>query len=319
VGDSCFVTDVKAGSDAARQGLARGDRVLRVGPFEPARPGFWQIPYWFHLINPQGTVPFVVRSVDGAERHITVASKVIRGRPLLDITGQNDDIWDLIRRAENEERELDFELVEIGRKAMIWRMPTFDADDHTIDRALGKANDFPALVLDLRGNGGGAERELLRLLGAFTDHSDTVGMLYRRKTHVPLIVTPHGNFSGKVVVLVDSRSASASEIFAHVIKMRHRGVVVGDRTWGGVMRGMAYSHQVGVDRVIFYTIEVSDADIVMADSTHLEGNGVIPDELVLPTAEDLHERRDPALARALAIVGLDYSPQEAGRLFIKQH
>jgi hypothetical protein len=82
---------------------------------------------------------------------------------------------------------------------------------------------------------------------------------------------------------------------------------------------MAYSHQVGVDRVIFYTIEVSDADIVMADSTHLEGNGVIPDELVLPTAEDLHERRDPALARALAIVGLDYSPQEAGRLFIKQH
>ena len=51
------------------------------------------------------------------------------------------------------------------------------------------------------------------------------------------------------------------------------------------------------------------------DGTRVEGNGVIPDELVQPTPEDLQLRRDPALARALQIAGLEYDPIKAGEYY----
>jgi carboxyl-terminal processing protease len=140
-------------------------------------------------------------------------------------------------------------------------------------------------------------------------------MLERRTERKPLIVKPHHPFPGKLVVLVDSRSASAAEVFAHVIKMRERGTIVGDRTWGAVMRSIVHSHQIGLDRVVFYGVSVSDAALVMADGARLEGAGVAPHEMVLPAAADLAAGRDPALARALALVGLELSSEEAGRLY----
>lgn len=314
IGESCFVVDVDPRSDAARQGLAPGDQVLHVGPFVPTRQDFWKIRYWF-FVAPQAAVQFVIRTPDGAPRELTVASKVIPGKPIIDLTGSGSDIWDMIRRSENAERKMAFRFAEIDRRALVWRMPTFNVEDHELDRALGKADDFPALILDLRGNPGGFERALLRLLGAFTDHPDTIGMLHRRKGRIPLVVKPHRQFPGNLVVLVDSRSGSSAEVLAHTVKMRTRGLVVGDRTWGGVMRSMIHSHQVGSDRVVFYAVSVSDAAVVMADSARLEGIGVLPHELVLPAAADLRGGRDPALSRALALVGVDLSPDEAGRLF----
>ncbi len=318
VGDTCFVIDADPDVSLAPERPAPGDQVLRVGPFVPNRRDFWKIAYWFQVISPQEVVPFVLRSPGGAVRQVNAQAKVIPGKQVMDLTG-GSDIWDLIRRAENEERELAFRFVEFEKRALVWRMPTFSVDDGDIDRAIGKADDFPALILDLRGNRGGAERELLRLLGAFRDHPDTIGTLQRRDERVPLVVTPGRSFSGKLVVLVDSRSASAAEIFAAVIQMRERGAVLGDRTWGGVMRSRTYSHQVGIDRVVFYGFSISDAAVLLADGSRLEGNGMTPREILLPTAADLAAGRDPVLSRALALVGIEMSPEQAGHLFPKLH
>jgi len=318
VGDTCFVIDADPDVSLAPDRPAPGDQVLRIGPFVPNRRDFWKIGYWFQVISPQGVVPFVLRSPSGAVRQVNAQAKVIPGKQVMDLTG-GSDIWDLIRRYENEQRERAFRFVEFEKRGLVWRMPTFTVDDRDIDRAIGKADDFPALILDLRGNSGGAERELLRLLGAFTDHPDTIGMLQRRDERVPLVVTPRPPFSGKLVVLVDSRSASAAEIFAAVIQMRERGAVLGDRTWGGVMRGRGYRHQVGIDRVVIYGFSISDAAVILADGSHLEGNGMTPREILLPTAADLAAGRDPVLSRALALVGIEMSPEQAGRLFPKLH
>ena len=47
----------------------------------------------------------------------------------------------------------------------------------------------------------------------------------------------------------------------------------------------------------------------------LEKAGVEPDEIMLPTPADRAARRDPVLARAVAMAGGALSPEDAGRLF----
>ena len=81
------------------------------------------------------------------------------------------------------------------------------------------------------------------------------------------------------------------------------------------MEAEAYSHGVGTDVVALYGTLVSVADIAFADGTRLEGRGVIPDEIILPSGADLAAHRDPALARAIALAGRNVSPEEAGSLF----
>jgi len=53
----------------------------------------------------------------------------------------------------------------------------------------------------------------------------------------------------------------------------------------------------------------------MADGKSLERVGVTPDEFLLPTMEDLASERDPVMARAAALVGVEIGPKEAGSLF----
>src|SRR5207253_1910338 len=99
-----------------------------------------------------------------------------------------------------------------------------------------------ALILDLRGNGGGAEETLLRLIGNFFDHDIKVGDLKSRKEEKPMVAKTRGaaGFSGKLVVLIDSNSGSAAELFARVVQLEKRGAVIGDLSAGAVMLARHY-------------------------------------------------------------------------------
>ena len=58
-----------------------------------------------------------------------------------------------------------------------------------------------------------------------------------------------------------------------------------------------------------------DADIIMTDGKSLEHFGVVPDELRLPTTQDMAAKRDPVLAYAVSLLGGKITPAEAGALF----
>ncbi|HET8644085.1 MAG TPA: S41 family peptidase, partial [Vicinamibacteria bacterium] len=123
-------------------------------------------------------------------------------------------------------------------------------------------------------------------------------------------------YTGSLVVLVDSDSASASEVFARTVQLRRRGTVVGDRTAGAVRLSRTHVIMASRDRrFVPYAVSVSEAEVEMPGGDSLEKTGVTPDERVLPTAEDLRAGRDPALARAVALLGGALSPEEAGRVF----
>ena len=54
----------------------------------------------------------------------------------------------------------------------------------------------------------------------------------------------------------------------------------------------------------------------MPDGTRLEGVGVVPDKVVLPTPEDMSAEHDPVLAYAASLVGIQLDSKKAGGLFL---
>jgi hypothetical protein len=53
----------------------------------------------------------------------------------------------------------------------------------------------------------------------------------------------------------------------------------------------------------------------MSDGKSLEKTGVIPDELLLPRRADLAGKRDPLLARAASLAGIQLDANKAGTIF----
>ncbi|PTN07807.1 S41 family peptidase [Mangrovibacterium marinum] len=90
------------------------------------------------------------------------------------------------------------------------------------------------LVLDLRGNGGGYLREAIRLADQFLGADELVvyteGTNDRRKEYKSSGI---GDFEqGRLIVLIDEGSASASEIVSGAIQDWDRGLIIGRRSFG---------------------------------------------------------------------------------------
>ncbi len=318
VGDGVYVTAIKPGSDAEAKGLKVGDAVLQVDSYQPARENLWMLEYLYYSLKPQPGMHVVVQSPGGQPREFDVMAAIKQKKHIQDLT-ESTDLYDLIRENQNEDRLYRQRFAELGDDLIIWKMPQFDMDRNEVDNVMNKVRKHKSLILDLRGNGGGDEETMLRLIGNFFDHDVKIGDIKRRRETKPLIAKTRGAndvFKGDVIVLIDSRSGSASELFARVIQLEHRGKIIGDRSAGAVMRSKWYSHQVGGNEIVaFYGVSVTDADIVMSDGRSLENVGVTPDELLLPTAADLAAQRDPVMAHAAELLGVKIDPERAGTFF----
>lgn len=188
----------------------------------------------------------------------------------------------------------------VGRIWFNFWMPTLIRQ---VDEAVDAFRAFDGIVVDLRGNRGGAGGMVLGVAGHFLTERVSLGDFRTRRTTLhmranPRLVSPRSErvepFAGPVAVLIDETSGSASELFAGGMQAIGRVRVFGSTSIGGVLPAVADRLPNG--DVLYHAI----ADFITADGIVLEGRGVVPDEAVRPTRTDLLAGRDLVLDAALA-------------------
>lgn len=311
-GDKCLVTAVKPKSDAESKGLKPGDQIVQIEGFRPTRNELWKINYYYNSISPRTTINLkIISPGSSSERDLAVDSKVTALRARLTFA-------ELVREYEIKGPQMVTHRFSKLGTTTIWQMPTFLMETTDVDRIMSdRIKSSPNLILDLRDNGGGYVTAMERLASYFVKADTEIASLKGRKPMKPMAAKELGKngYAGRIIVLVDSGTASASEILARFLQLQTRAVVVGERTSGAVMQSRTYPMQVGVDSLTLYGMSITDADVTMSDGKSLEHLGVIPNLEIIPLPTDLAQGNDPVLAAALELFEQNISPKDAGRLF----
>ena len=313
IGGKCLVTLVDPKSDAAKQGLKAGDEIVQIEGFRPNRADLWKINYYYNTISLRNGLNVKVQTPGASavkEMNLAAKTTTTKARVTLEELIRQIDLSSASGRVAHR-------FSRVGTTT-VWKMPSFIIDPDQVDQIMrSRVKGSGNLILDLRNNGGGYVVALERLAGYFVEKDTEIAKLVGRKPMKPQLAKTAGDnvFKGNVIVLIDSGSGSASEIFARFMQLEQRGVVIGEQSAGAVMQSRTIPMQMGADSIIPYGMSITNADVIMSDGTSLEHVGVTPQLVLAPSPSDLASGRDPVLAAAFKLLEQDVPPEAAGKMF----
>ena len=157
-----------------------------------------------------------------------------------------------------------------------------------------------ALILDLRSNPGGSLSACKKAVGHFFPDNVEMGTFVKRKgseKEEESIDFFTLNYYKPMVILVNSRSGSAAEIFSHILQFHHRATVIGQKTAGAVLAALISGLPDGGE------IMIPVSDYIGLNGQRLEGAGVVPDVNVpQATLAEIREGKDRDIEAALEIL-----------------
>jgi carboxyl-terminal processing protease len=224
------VSAIVPGSASYRQGeLEQGDVILKVaqGAAEPVDIVDMAIDDAVKLIRgPKGSeVRLTIRKADGSTKIISI----FRDTVILEETYAKSAV---------------VKSKQIPQGYGYIKLPKFYADftdrtgrncatDVAIEIEKLKKQNIKGLVIDLRNNGGGSLADVVKMAGLFIEKGPIVQVRSRYGSPQVLEDTdPRVQYDGPLVLLVNSGSASASEILAAAMQDYKRGLIVGTPTYG---------------------------------------------------------------------------------------
>jgi carboxyl-terminal processing protease len=212
--DTLLVLSTVPGGPSEKVGLVAGDRILTIDGKNVAGTG---------LKNDD--VMKMLRGEKGTKVDLQVQRR--SSRQLLDFTIVRDKIpiysLDASYMIDNETG-----YIKLNR----FSANTVDEFKTAMDGL--KKNNLKNLILDLRGNGGGFLKAAIDLADEFLPGNNLI--VYTEGINNPrrdYNATSLGSFEeGKLIVLVNEGSASASEIVAGAVQDWDRGIIIGRRSFG---------------------------------------------------------------------------------------
>jgi C-terminal processing protease CtpA/Prc len=304
-GSSLFVVSVDAESNAAAVGLRAGDEIVQFAGQAINRENAHEILLNFLGQHPIRPLDLTVRAPDQSISKLTIPADTaaiyqLKGKELR----RKLSMWrDSAKLATSHVQ------ATIADTVFYWRLPHFEHADRGLNDVMKRANKHPVLVLDLRGNPGGSIETLTKLVGYFVEEPLTVGDLQMRAGSKLYVAKPVKEpFTGRMLILVDSETGSAAEIFARLMQLAEKATVYGDRTAGAVMA--AHFYQYTEDAGAAVTV----SDFILHNGERLEKVGVKPDVSLLAPPQHMGTGTDVVLSFVLAKAGARVSPAAAAQL-----
>ncbi len=152
------------------------------------------------------------------------------------------------------------------------------------------------LVLDLRDNQGG-EFEPVRVLLSYLIEKPCQFLVGGPESR---LIQPNKNhFQGRIDILMNGGSFSATSILIATLQREHRVVLIGEETGGN-------QYEISGDAKLFILPSTHIHCMISTKNYRIlpginEGQGVLPDYCVKPTINDLNSGKDPVLAFVLAL------------------
>ncbi|WP_443937359.1 S41 family peptidase [Pedobacter sp. MW01-1-1] len=251
-----FVTDVGEGYPANKQDVKAGDEVLKIDGV--AVKGKERSEISQMLRGPKGTPIDVVFVREGKE----LAKKLIREeikQPNVSYSGVLESGLGYIKLdkfLENSGQEVKDALLSINKE------------------------NPKGIILDLRNNGGGILQEAVKIINLFVS-KDILVVTQKGKNEEKTIAykTQFQPISPSIplVVLVNTNSASASEIVAGTLQDLDRAIIIGQRSYGkGLVQqtfNLPYNSLVKVTVAKYYT--ASGRCIQKLDYSHRDADGTV--------------------------------------------
>ena len=263
--DIVIINEPYAGSPAEKYGLQCGDEIIAIDG-KPTKGLESKESSDRMKGKPGTTVTFTVKKVRTGD---TLDIPIIRERihfPDIEYAGMLDDTTGYILQTgftENVSGELRTKFQELKKLGM------------------------KRLVLDLRGNGGGLMNEAINIVSLFvpkgslvvSSKGNTEDSLREYKTTTEPVDTEI-----PIIVMIDSGSASSSEIVSGALQDLDRAVIMGKRSYGkGLVqsiRPMPYNGQMKVTTAKYYTPSGRCVQAIDYTNRNDDGSvGHIPDSL----------------------------------------
>lgn len=149
-----------------------------------------------------------------------------------------------------------------------------------VDQALSVLDNADGLILDLRNNPGGYLSEVVRVAERFVDKNDVIVKVDYKNFKDELHISMDDSVSVPVIVLINSASASASEILAGAIKYNNKGLLIGETTYG---KGSVQSLLLLKGRA---AMKITTAEYLSAKDTLVNHVGIEPDILMPSLTEE---------------------------------
>lgn len=224
-------------------------------------------------------------------------SSILKGQPGTDVKisverpGQNNKLTFNVKREEIKVKSVPYSGMLDKNVAYINLSSFTDNCSGEIKEAfqqLKASNKLEGLVLDLRGNPGGLLKEAVNLCNLFIEKGQLVVFTKGKVQEWNATYKTQGNpidTEIPLVILVNSGSASASEIVSGTFQDLDRAVIIGQRTYGkGLVqttRPLSYNTQLKVTTAKYYIPSGRCIQAIDYGNRNEDGSvGKIPDSLI---------------------------------------